>query len=142
MPTRKADATWTGGLKDGSGSFKGESSTISGSFTAGSRFGDDVGTNPEELLAAAHAACFSMALSAELGGAGFSPQEVRTTAACTVEKSGDGFAISTMKLTSRAKVPEISDEKFQAIANGAKEGCPVSKALAGVDIQLDATLIS
>lgn len=142
MPTRKADATWTGGLKDGNGSFSGESSTISGSFSAGSRFGEDAGTNPEELIAAAHAACFSMALSAELEGAGFKPQQVQTTAACTVEKEGDGFSITTIKLTSRAKVPEIEEEKFRAIANGAKEGCPVSKALAGVDIQLDATLVS
>ncbi|HUE96687.1 MAG TPA: OsmC family peroxiredoxin, partial [Longimicrobiaceae bacterium] len=122
------------------GSFTGQSTTISGAYTAGSRFAEDQGTNPEELLAAAHAACYSMALSAQLEGAGHTPERVRTDAACTVEKVGDGFTITTMKLTTRASVPGIDPEKFQEVARGAKEGCPVSRALAGLKVELDASL--
>ncbi len=140
MPTRKASATWQGGLQSGSGSFKGESGAIDGAYTAGSRFADAAGSNPEELLAAAHAACFSMALSAQLEKAGSPAQRVHTDAACTVEKVGDGFQITTMKLTTRATVPGIDAADFQELANGAKEGCPVSKALTGVRIELDASL--
>ena len=140
MPTRKASATWEGGLQSGKGNFKGESGGIAGSYSAGSRFAEDAGSNPEELLAAAHAACYSMALSVELEKAGKPPTRVSTDAACTVEKVGDGFSITTMKLTTRATVPGIDDAEFQKLANGAKEGCPVSRALAGVQIELDATL--
>lgn len=140
MPTRKANATWEGGLRSGKGSFNGQSTTVSGAYTAGSRFAEEQGTNPEELLAAAHASCFSMALAAQLEGAGHAPDRVRTEAACTVEKVGDGFTITTMKLTTRASVPGLDDARFQEIARGAKEGCPVSRALAGVKIELDATL--
>jgi osmotically inducible protein OsmC len=140
MPTRKASATWEGGLQSGKGSFSGESDGIGGSYTAGSRFAADAGSNPEELLAAAHAACYSMALSATLEKAGKPATRVTTDAACTVEKVGEGFTITTMKLTTRAVVPGIDDAEFQQLANGAKEGCPVSRALAGVKIELDATL--
>ena len=142
MPTRNASAIWEGGLQGGKGRFEGESGAISGSYSFGSRFGESGGTNPEELLAAAEAACFSMALSAGLEKAGHAPQMVETRAACTVEKVGDGFSITTMKLRTRAVVPGIDDAKFQEIASGTKSGCPVSKALAGVDIQLEATLES
>ena len=140
MPTRKASATWEGGLRSGKGSFKGDAGTISGAYTAGSRFGEEQGTNPEELLAAAHASCYSMALSAQLEGAGHPPDRVQTTAACTVEKVGDGYTITTMRLTTRAKVPGIDAGKFQQLEYGAKDGCPVSRALAGVKIELDAAL--
>jgi osmotically inducible protein OsmC len=140
MPTRKASAKWEGGLKGGKGSFKGDSGVIQGAYSFGTRFADEAGTNPEELLAAAHAACYSMALSAQLEGAGHTPERVETNAACTVEKVGDGFSITTIKLTTRASVPGIDAGKFQEIANGAKEGCPVSRALAGVKIELDAAL--
>lgn len=140
MPTRKASATWEGGLQSGKGSFKGESGGVGGSYTAGSRFADQPGSNPEELLAAAHAACYSMALSLELEKAGKPPTQVTTDAACTVERVGEGFTITTMKLTTRATVPGIEDVEFQKLANGAKEGCPVSRALSGLKIELDARL--
>ncbi|HEX6161702.1 MAG TPA: OsmC family peroxiredoxin [Thermoanaerobaculia bacterium] len=142
MPTRNASAVWEGGLQGGNGRFEGESGAIGGSYSFGSRFGDAGGTNPEELLAAAEAACFSMALSAGLEKAGHAPTRVETKAACTVEKVGEGFGITTMKLNVRAVVPGIDDAKFQEIAAGTKVGCPVSKALAGVDIQMQATLES
>jgi lipoyl-dependent peroxiredoxin len=142
MPTRNASAVWEGGLQGGSGRFEGESGAISASYSAGSRFGDAGGTNPEELLAAAEAACFSMALAVGLEKAGHKPTRVETKAACTVEKVDEGFKITTMKLNVRAVVPGIDDAKFQEIAAGTKVGCPVSKALAGVDIQMQATLES
>ena len=142
MPTRTASAQWTGGLKGGSGSFKGQTG-LGGSYSFGSRFQDAVGSNPEELLAAAEAACFSMALSGGLEKEGFAPSKVETQAACTVEKVGEGFKITTMKLNVEATVPGIDDAKFQAIALATKEGCPVSSALKGnVQIDLTATLIS
>jgi len=141
MPSRKASAVWEGGLKGGRGTFKGESGAINGQYNFSSRFEEGVGSNPEELLAAAHAACFSMALSAQLEGNGTPPQRVETTAVCTVEKAGAGFKITTMKLTTRATVPNIDAAKFQQLANAAKEGCPVSQALKGnLDVQLDASL--
>lgn len=140
MPTRKANATWEGGLQSGRGRFQGQSEAISGNYTAGSRFAEEQGTNPEELLAAAHASCFSMALSLQLEKAGYSPKTIQTDAACTVEKVGEGFSITTMRLTTRADVPGIDDDEFQTLAKGAKEGCPVSRALAGVDIELNASL--
>ena len=140
MPTRKGSAIWEGGLQGGNGTYKGESGGVGGVYTAGSRFREESGSNPEELLAAAHAACFSMAFSAELEKAGFTGTRVQTEAACTVEKVGDGFTITTMRLTTRGKVPGISNEQFQQIGQAAKAGCPVSRALAGVKIELDATL--
>lgn len=140
MPTRTATAQWQGGLKGGSGSFKGQTG-LGGSYSFGSRFEEAVGSNPEELLAAAEAACFSMALSGGLEREGFPPTKVETSAACTVEKVGEGFKITTMKLTTKATVPGIDDAKFQSIAQATKEGCPVSSALKGnVQIDLTATL--
>jgi osmotically inducible protein OsmC len=142
MPTRTATAQWKGGLKGGSGSFKGQTG-LGGSYSFGSRFENASGSNPEELLAAAEAACFSMALSAGLEKEGFAPTSVDTSAACTVEKVGEGFKITTMKLTVNAVVPGIDDAKFQSIAAATKEGCPVSSALKGnVKIELAATLSS
>jgi len=142
MPTRKANATWEGGLQGGKGSFAGESGVISGGYSFGTRFGDAAGTNPEELLAAAEAACFSMALAVGLEQAGTPATRVHTEAACTVDKVAEGFKITTMKLQVRAQVPGIDAAKFQEIAQATKVGCPVSKALAGVDIQLEAQLES
>lgn len=140
MATRNASASWQGGLRGGTGRFDGESGAIGAAYDFGSRFGDAGGTNPEELLAAAEAACFSMALAAGLEKAGHAPTRVETRAACTVEKVGDGFQITTMRLRVRAQVPGIDDAAFQEIAAGTRTGCPVSKALAAVDIQLEATL--
>ena len=142
MPTRTATAQWQGGLKGGNGSFKGQTG-LGGSYSFGSRFQDAIGSNPEELLAAAEAACYSMALSAGLEKEGFAPTSVETQAACTVEKVGEGFKITTMKLTVKAVVPGIDDAKFQAVAAATKEGCPVSSALKGnVQIDLTATVTS
>ncbi|MDR0786355.1 MAG: OsmC family protein [Gemmatimonadota bacterium] len=137
MSTRKASATWEGDLQAGKGSFTGETGTLSGAFTVGSRFGADAGTNPEELLAAAHASCFSMALSAGLSQAGHPPKSISTTAACTIEKVGEGFEITSMKLTLKASVPGLDQAGVEKFADAAKAGCPVSKALAGVPISLE-----
>jgi lipoyl-dependent peroxiredoxin len=141
MPTRHASASWEGGLRAGKGTFAGESGAIGGNFSFVTRFGDEKGSNPEELLAAAEAACFSMALSASLEGKGTPATRVETQAACTVEKVGDAFTVTTMKLTVRATVPGISNEDFQAIAAATKDGCPISKAIKGnVTLELDAQL--
>ena len=142
MPTRKASAAWEGGLRGGKGTFKSESGAVDGRYSFTSRFEDGTGSNPEELLAAAHAACFSMALSAQLEGNGTPPTRVETNAACMVEKVGAGFKITTMKLTTRATVPNIDAKKFQELANAALQGCPVSQVLKGnLDMQLDAALV-
>lgn len=142
MPTRNASAVWKGGLRSGSGSFKGESGAVGGDYTFGSRFESAGGSNPEELLAAANAACFSMALSLGLEKAGFTPESIETDGACTIEAEEGGFRITTMKLKVRATVPGVKDDEFQKIAAATKDGCPVSKAIAGnVKIELDAVLI-
>jgi osmotically inducible protein OsmC len=143
MPTRHASARWDGGLKGGKGSFEGESGAISGAYSFVTRFEDaQTGTNPEELLAAAEAACFSMALSAGLEAAGTPAEQVRTSAACTVRpQPGGGFAVTTMALTVRARVPGIDAETFRKAAEATKEGCPISKVMKGnVEITLDAQL--
>ena len=137
MATRTATAQWQGGLKGGKGSFKGQTG-LGGSYSFGSRFQNETGSNPEELLAAAEAACFSMALSGGLEKEGFPPTSVETQAACTVEKVGEGFKITTMKLIVTAVVPGLDDAKFQSIAAATKEGCPVSSALKG-NVQIDLT---
>src|SRR5438046_7728368 len=115
MPTRKASATWEGGCKNGKGSFKGESGAIGGQFNFSSRFESGAGSNPEELLAAAEAACFSMALSAGLEKNGTPPTKVETSAACTVQAVPGGFGITTMKLNVQATVPKIDKMKFDQI---------------------------
>jgi len=141
MPTRKASAVWEGGLRGGKGSFKTESGLVGGNYGFGSRFEQAPGSNPEELIAAAHAACLSMALSGGLEKAGKPATRVATEAACTVEKVGDGFKITKMKLVVRGKVPGMDQAAFAAAAEAAKEGCPVSGALKGnVAFELDAKL--
>lgn len=142
MPTRKAQATWEGGLQGGKGSFAGESGAIGGTYSFGTRFGDTPGTNPEELLGAAEAACFSMALAGGLEKAGASPERIHTDAACTVEKVGEGFTITRIRLNTRARVTGMDNARFQEVARETKEKCPVSRALAGVEIELEATLES
>lgn len=142
MPTRTASAKWEGGLKGGKGSFTGQTG-LGGQYNFSSRFESGAGSNPEELLAAAEAACYSMALSAGLEGNGTPATSVETKAACTVEKIGDGFKITKMALDVRAVVPNIDDATFQKIAAATKEGCPVSKALAGnLEMTLTAVLAS
>jgi osmotically inducible protein OsmC len=142
MPVRKASAVWNGTLKDGNGTMKMQSGAYEGKYSFGSRFEEDPGTNPEELIAAAHAGCFSMALSGGLTRAGFTPEKVETSAKAHLEKVGEGFKITRIQLACQATIPGIEDAAFQEIAAGAKAGCPVSQALAGVDISLDATLVS
>jgi osmotically inducible protein OsmC len=139
MPTRNASAVWEGGLKGGKGSFKGETG-LSGAYSFGSRFESGGGSNPEELLAAAEAACYSMALSGALERNGTPPTRVETRAACTIDKVGDGFKITGMKLAVRAAAPGVDDATFTKLAEATKEGCPVSQALKAVKIDLDAKL--
>ncbi len=139
MPTRKASAVWNGGLKDGTGSYKGETG-IGGAYSFGSRFEEARGSNPEELLAAAEAACFSMALSGNLEKNGTPPSKIETAAACTVEKVGAGFTITKIALTVDGVVPKIDQQTFERIARETKDTCPVSRALKGVDIQMQARL--
>ena len=141
MPTRSAEAEWTGALTDGQGKIKLGSGSFEGNYSFKTRFESGVGTNPEELIGAAHAGCFSMALSAQLGQAGFKPTRIHTKANVHLEKSADGFSIPRIDLETEAEVPGIDDAKFQELAAGAKKGCPVSKALAGVDIHLNAKLV-
>ena len=141
MPTRNAEAIWEGDLQSGKGNMKLGSGAFEGPFSFQSRFEDGSGSNPEELIGAAHAGCFSMAFSAELGKAGFNPKSVETKAEVKLEKVEAGFAITEIHLVTQGDVPDIDDDKFQEIAEGAKQGCPVSKALAGVDITLDAKLL-
>lgn len=141
MPTRKAGAQWDGMLKGGQGSYDGESG-LGGAYSFGSRFESGTGSNPEELIAAAHAACYSMALSGGIEKAGGTPERVRTDAECTVERVGEGFKITTMRLTCRAKASGIDTEKFKQVAEATKHGCPVSGALINnVHIELDAQLV-
>ncbi len=141
MPTRTANAVWRGDLKDGKGSMKFGGGGFEGQYSFASRFEEGPGTNPEELIAAAHAGCFSMALSAELAGAGHTPTRVETTAKVHIGKVEGGFAINLIELETEAEVPGIDEATFLRIAEGAKQGCPVSKALAAVEIQLNAKLV-
>jgi lipoyl-dependent peroxiredoxin len=141
MPTRRASAVWEGGLRSGKGSVKTETGTLDASYSFGSRFESGKGTNPEELLAAAEAACFAMALSGGLEGAGTPATRIEASAACTIDKVAEGFKITTMKLTVRATVPGATPDAFQKVAQATKDGCPVSSALKGnVKIELDASL--
>jgi len=141
MPVRKSEAEWSGDLKSGKGTMKLGSGAYQGGYSFQSRMENGAGTNPEELIAAAHAGCFSMALSAKLSGAGHVPKRVHTTAAVDFGQVAGGFAIQKITLTTDADIPGIDDATFQKIAKEAKEGCPVSKALAAVpEIVLNATL--
>jgi osmotically inducible protein OsmC len=141
MPTRKGSAEWKGGLKDGKGSLSLGGGSYRGSYSFGSRFEEGEGPNPEELIATAHAACFSMALAAALEKAGFKPARVSTHARVEQRAGEGGPRISTITLETTAEVPGIEEGAFQEQAEGAKKNCPVSKALAGVDIELDARLV-
>jgi osmotically inducible protein OsmC len=141
MPVRNAAAVWEGGLRGGKGSFTAGTGAFGGSYSFGTRFEEAPGTNPEELIAAAHAACFSMALSGGLERAGKVPTRIATTASCTIERVGDAFRITKMKLVTRGTVPGLDAAGFAAAAETAKNGCPVSNALKGnVAFELDAQL--
>jgi osmotically inducible protein OsmC len=142
MPTSKASATWEGKLRDGKGHFSAGSGAFAGDYSAATRFEGAKGTNPEELIAAAHASCLSMALSLALEKAGTPPTRISTDAQCTIDKVGEGVKITTMRLTVRGEVPGIDAAKFREIAEAAKNGCPVSGALRNnVDMELDAQLV-
>lgn len=140
MPIRTAEAEWKGNLTQGSGRVKTESGNVEGTYSFGSRFEEAAGTNPEELVAAAHAGCFSMALSNQLAKAGHEPKSVRTTALVHLVKGADGFSITKIELNCRAQVPGIDEATFNSKAEAAKTGCPVSKALSAVEITMDAQL--
>jgi osmotically inducible protein OsmC len=139
---RKASAVWTGGLKEGRGTISTETGVLSESqYSFTSRFENGVGTNPEELIGAAHAGCFSMALSGQLGAAGMTAERIKTTANVTLEKKDAGFTITGIHLNVTAKIPGADAEKFRTAAEAAKAGCPVSRALS-VPITMDAKLES
>ena len=141
MPTSTATAAWEGDLRAGCGHFNAASGAFGGDYSFRTRFEGAKGTNPEELIAAAHAACLSMALAAGLEAAKTPPTRISTTAACTIDKVGDGFRITRMRLEVRGEVPGLDDAAFKAAAEKAKEGCPVSQALKGnVPMELDARL--
>ena len=133
MPTRTANARWNGSLQEGEGTMRMASGAYEGPYSFQSRFEEGDGTNPEELIAAAHAGCFSMALSGELGKAGHEPESVETEARVHLEKVETGFAIKRIELRTRASVPGIDDDEFQKHANAAKDGCPISQALGAVE---------
>jgi lipoyl-dependent peroxiredoxin len=141
MPVRTAEAVWDGSLREGKGKMKFGKGMFEGPFTWSSRFENAEGTNPEELLGAAHAGCYSMALSSGLGKAGFTPVTIHTLARVTIEKVGGHDRITRIHLETEASVPGISNEQFQQIAENTRTGCPVSNALASVPITLSATLI-
>ena len=140
MAVRTSEAEWRGDLREGAGRVKLGSGAFEGSYSFPSRFEDGKGTNPEELLGAAHAGCYSMALSAGLSKAGHPPTRVHTVARVHLEKVGEGFGITRIELECDAEVPGIDAAAFQEQADGAKTGCPISKALAAVEITLKATL--
>jgi len=142
MPTRNAQAAWEGDLKGGKGTMKFGSGAFEGAYSFASRFEEGTGTNPEELIGAAHAGCFSMAFSAELGKAGFNPKRVSTEAKVHLEKGDVGFSITKVVLNTDAEVPDIDKSKFDELAEGAKNNCPVSRALGGVQIELNAKLVT
>lgn len=140
MAVRVASAEWKGNLPKGSGTLETETGAVKGNYSFASRFEEGAGTNPEELVAAAHAGCFSMAFANGLAKAGFEPASVRTTAKAYLEKGPDGFGISRIELVCVANVPGIDDAAFQEQAQGAKVGCPISRALSATPIELVATL--
>ena len=141
MPDRSSSAVWEGDLQSGKGTMKIGSGAWEGPYSFKSRFEDGKGTNPEELIAAAHAGCYSMALSAALAKGGHPPTKVETTAKVSLEKAEGGFKIGKIHLVTKASVPGIDAAAFKATAEDAKKNCPVSKVLAGAAISLDATLV-
>ena len=137
---RNGSAVWKGGLKDGTGTVSTASGVLKDTqYSFSTRFEDGIGTNPEELVAAAHAGCFSMAFSGQLGAAGLTAEHIATTASVNLEKTDAGFTVTAVHLTMRAKVPGASQEAFDTAANNAKAGCPISRLL-NATITLDATL--
>lgn len=140
MPVRTANAEWMGDLRSGKGTMKTQTGTVDGQYSFSSRFEEGTGTNPEELIAAAHAGCYSMALSNILAQAGHTPTRVRTSARVHLEVGEGGAGITRIELECRATVPGLSDDAFAEHAGAAKVGCPVSKALAATEITLDAAL--
>jgi osmotically inducible protein OsmC len=141
MAVRSAEAEWHGDLKSGDGTMNLGSGAFEGAYSFRSRMEDGAGTNPEELIGAAHAGCYSMALSATLAWAGHPPTRIHTTAQVHFDSAEGGFAISRIALTTQGDVPGISPEEFRKLAEDAKKNCPVSKALASVPITLEATLL-
>src|SRR6266576_2645172 len=139
MPVRTADAQWEGPLQGGKGQMRFGSGAFEGAYSFSSRFEDGAGTNPEELIAAAHAGCFSMALSGQLGAAGLTAESINTTASVSLEKTDAGFAITRVHLEVRAKVPGADQAAFEKATSNAKSGCPVSKVL-NAEITMNATL--
>jgi osmotically inducible protein OsmC len=143
MPKRTASAVWNGSLTEGNGTMRMGSGAYEGPYSFQSRFEEGDGTNPEELIAAAHAGCFSMALSGELGKAGHTVDSVETDATVHLDRVDDGFAIKRIELRTRVSAPGLDEDTFQEAAEAAKKGCPVSQALAAVEtIDLDAQLTS
>lgn len=141
MVVRTSAAQWNGSVQDGSGRVSLGSGAFEGPYSFGSRFGVDAGTSPEELLAAAHASCFSMALSLLLGEAGYTPGRIETLAKVRIERADSGFAITNIQLMTEGDVPGMDARSFAVHAEVAKRSCPLSKALAGVEIGLTASLI-
>ncbi len=140
MAVRTAEAEWNGNLREGTGRVKLGSGAFEGSYSFPSRFESGQGTNPEELIGAAHAGCFSMALAAGLTRAGHAPTRIHTTARVHLDKVGEGFGITAIELETEGEVPGIDADTFRQQAEAAKENCPVSKALAGTRIDLKAEL--
>ena len=140
MTIRKAEANWRGSLREGAGELALESGAFRGPYTFRARFEQGAETNPEELLGAAHAGCFTMAMTAMLARQQLAPTEIRTTAAVHLVQDKNGVSIPRIELTTRARIPGLDAERFAALADDAKRNCPVSKALAGVEITLDAKL--
>ena len=137
---RKASAVWRGGLKDGKGTISSESGVLKETpYSFSTRFENGIGTNPEELIAAAHAGCFSMAFSAELGKAGITPESIHTTATITMDKTDAGWTVTESHLDVAARVPGVDPAKFTAAANAAKAGCPISRLLKA-NVTMDAKL--
>ncbi len=141
MAIRQAEAEWKGDLKGGKGKVKLGSGAYEGQYSFSSRFEEGTGSNPEELIGAAHSSCFSMALAHGLSSAGFQPTRVHTIAKVHLNKTDAGFAITAIDLETEAEVPNIDDKTFQTEADKAKKGCPISKALAAVPITLKARLV-
>jgi osmotically inducible protein OsmC len=141
MPIRTAKAVWEGDIAKGKGTMALGSGAYEGKYSVGSRFESEPGTNPEELIGAAHAGCFSMALSAVLTRAGFKPKSIKTDAKVHIDKVGDGWKITKIELNMSADIPDLGDSDFQKYAAQAKEGCPVSQALAVPEITLTAKLM-
>ena len=139
MPVRKANAIWEGDLRSGKGTMK--FGSFEGPYSFSSRFEDGKGSNPEELIGAAHAGCFSMALSGGLAKAGFRPRRITTTANVHLDLVGQGFKITSIELVTEAEIPGIDNAQFMEQAEVAKKNCPVSQALAAIDIKLVAKLV-